>query len=301
MSFDVEPDEGGNRLSVCLTFDFDTHDAWLAGATNPATVSRGEFGAVAVPRVLDLLARKDIKGSFYVPGYTATNYPWLVEQIHAAGHEIGHHGWAHEDAGAVELDVQREIFDKGARALEKIIGSRPVGYRSPNGSYNDDTIKVLLENEIRYNSHFSASDFNPYYLRDDVWSGPGDFEFGEPVDIVEMPFAWHLDDFVHFEFIGGFSPVLNPPSVVREIWQGDFDWAYDNVAGGVVVLCMHPGVIGRGHRLRMLEGLIDYMGSRLGVSFERVVDHAMAWHEANPLAEYRKIRSAHNPLGRSAI
>ncbi|MGJ3558575.1 hypothetical protein ACR6C2_04855 [Streptomyces sp. INA 01156] len=193
------------------------------------------------------------------------------------------------------MDVQREIFEKGARALEKIVGSRPLGYRSPNGSYNGDTVKVLVENGVLYNSHFSASDFRPYYMRNDVWNGPGNFEFGEPVDIVEMPFAWHLDDFVHFEFIGGFTPVLDPPSVVREIWQGDFDWAYDNVPGGVVILCMHPGVIGRGHRLRMLEELIDHMKSRPGVVFERVIDHATAWRTANPLDAYRKIRSPHNP------
>lgn len=283
------------RLTVCLTFDFDTHDAWLAGATNPATVSRGEFGAVAVPRVLASLARYGIKGSFYVPGFTATNYPWLVEEIKAAGHEIGHHGWVHEEAGAVSADEQREIYEKGAEALECIVGERPLGYRSPGGSYSSDTAKLLLDNGIVYNSHFSASDFRPYYMRDDVWKGPGDFEFGDPIDIVEMPFAWHLDDFVHFEFIGGFSTALNPPSTVREIWQGDFDWAYENEPDGVLILCMHPGVIGRGHRLKMLEGLIEYMQARPGVVFERMIDHAQDWRRANPLAEYRTIRTPHNP------
>lgn len=295
MSTDPATTGSSPRLTVCLTFDFDTHDAWMAGSTNPAWVSRGEFGAVAVPRILDLLAAKDVPASFYVPGYTATNYPWLVEQIAEAGHEIGHHGWKHELAGEVSIDEQREIYEKGAGALEKILGSRPVGYRSPNGSYSGETVEVLLENGVEYNSHFSASDFSPYYLRQDKWTGPGEFEFGEPTSIVEVPFAWHLDDFVHFEFIGGFSTTLNPPSAVREVWQGDFDWAYDNVPGGVVVLCMHPGVTGRGHRLRMLEGLIDYMASRPGVVFERVVDHVRTWRTANPLEEYRRIRSPHNP------
>lgn len=285
----------GADLTVCLTFDFDTHDAWLAGATNPAHVSRGEFGAVAVPRVLDLLSRKDIDASFYVPGYTATNYPWLVEAIHGSGHEIGHHGWVHEEAAGRGIDGQREIFEKGASALEAVIGERPVGYRSPNGSYDSDSLTVLLENEIIYDSHFSASDFVPYYLRDDVWPAPGDFQFGPPINIVEMPFSWHMDDFVHFEFLGGFTTTLNPPSVVREIWQGDFDWAYENAPGGVLVVCMHPGVIGRGHRLRMLEGLIDHMQDQPGVKFERMADYARRWRDANPLAQYALTRGPHNP------
>lgn len=290
------PTDDGRRLSVCLTFDFDTHDAWLASSTNPAHVSRGEFGAVAVPRILEVLERHSVPASFYVPGFTATNYPWLVEQIHDAKHEVGHHGWKHEEAGAVSLDAQREIYEKGAAALAAITGSRPLGYRSPNGSYSADTVQVLLENDVFYNSHFSASDFMPYYMRRDRMDSPGHFEFGDPVDIVEMPFAWHLDDFVHFEHLGGFSPTLNPPSAVREIWQGDFDWAYDNVPGGVVILCMHPGVIGRGHRLRMLEDLIVYMASRPGVTFDRVLDRARAWRTANPLHEYRAVRGPHNPL-----
>lgn len=283
-------------ISVCLTFDFDTHDAWLAGQTDPAVVSRGEFGAVAVPRVLALLSRHGIAASFYVPGFTAENYPWLVEDIHAAGHEIGHHGWIHENAGTLSIDEQRSIYDKGATALERITGVKPLGYRSPNGSYSPDTVDVLTENGVVYNSHFSASDFYPYYLRRDSWPEPGIFTFGEPTEIVEMPFAWHLDDFVHFEFIGGFSTTLNPPSAVREIWQGDFDWAHENAPGGVVILCMHPGVIGRGHRLKMLDDLIGYMKARPGVRFERVLDHALAWRSANPIDEYRKVRSPHNPL-----
>jgi len=299
MPIDSESTPRDPRLSVCLTFDFDTHDAWLAGSTNPAHVSRGEFGAVGLPRVLELLERKGVRGSFYVPGFTATTYPWLVEDIHAGGHEIGHHGWMHEEAGAVPRDEQQEIFERGASALESITGARPVGYRSPNGSYSGDTLGILLENGISYNSHFSADDFSPYYLRADQWNGSGAFEFGEPVDIVEIPFAWHLDDFVHFEFLGGFSPVLNPPSAVREIWQGDFDWAYDNAPGGILVLCMHPGVIGRGHRLRMLEELIDYMAGKPGVVFERVVDRAEAWRSSNPLDRYRSTRGPHNPRPRT--
>ena len=59
------------RLSVCLSFDFDAMSVWIASTDNPATVSRGEFGAVAVPRILALIERRHARETFFVPGHTA--------------------------------------------------------------------------------------------------------------------------------------------------------------------------------------------------------------------------------------
>ncbi|MGX1811946.1 polysaccharide deacetylase family protein [Nocardia sp. NPDC055321] len=272
------------KPTVCLTFDFDALSGWVAESQNPADVSRGEFAAVAVPRVLDLLDRHGIKATFFIPGHTALAYPRQVLDIQRRGHEIGHHGWAHESAGDFDIDTQREVLAKGFDALQKVTGERPVGYRAPRGSYSQDTIGLLLESGVRYNSHFSASDFHPYYLRlGDKWSATDRYTFGKTVDLVEMPFAWHLDDFVHFEFYGGFNSVMNPPSAVREVWQEEFDYAYENEPGAVVVLCMHPEVIGRGSRIRMLDSLIGYMAGRPGVTFARMSDYAAAWAADNPV------------------
>ncbi|MGB3373893.1 MAG: polysaccharide deacetylase [Microbacterium sp.] len=242
---------------------------------------------MAVPRVLDLLDRHNIKATFFVPGHTALAYPQQVIAIRDRGHEIGHHGWVHEAAGELDDDAQREVFAKGFEALDKVVGVRPVGYRSPGGSYNAATIRILEENGFLYNSHFSSSDFFPIYLRrGDKWNATDPFVFGEPIDLVEMPFAWHLDDWVHFEFLGGFCTSLNPPSVVREAWQGEFDYAYQNAPGGVLVLCMHPEVIGRGSRITMLDQLLSYMAGHPGVEFARMQDYAEQWRNRMPLQDW---------------
>ena len=52
------------NLSVCLSFDFDAMCVWIAGTDNPATISRGEFGAVAIPRILALLERHHARATF---------------------------------------------------------------------------------------------------------------------------------------------------------------------------------------------------------------------------------------------
>ena len=272
------------RLSVCLTFDFDAMSVWIASTDNPATISRGEFGAVAVPRILALLERHDALATFFVPGHTALAYPDLIRRIRDAGHEIGHHGWVHENPAGFDHQGERQVFERGLEALDQVAGVRPDGYRSPAADFSVNTIDVLLEYGMRYDSSCSGSDFTPYYLRQgDRWSKTEPYVFGEPRDLVELPFSWALDDWPHFEFEAGWSTEQSSPSTVREIWQGEFDYAYANCPGGVYVLTMHPQVIGRGHRITMLEGLIEYMGGHEGVRFEPMIRYAERWREANPL------------------
>jgi peptidoglycan/xylan/chitin deacetylase (PgdA/CDA1 family) len=276
------------RLSVCLSFDFDAMSVWIASTDNPATISRGEFGAVAVPRILALLERRHVRATFFVPGHTALAYPELVREIDAAGHEIGHHGWVHENPAKQGSEGERAVFERGLEALDRVAGVRPTGYRSPAAEFSRDTIDVLLEYGMRYDSSCSGSDFTPYYLRQgDRWSKTEAYEFGEPADLVELPFSWLLDDFPHFEFEVGWSTDQSPPSTVREIWQGEFDYAYEQCPGGVFVLTMHPQVIGRGSRMAMLDDLIAHMAARDGVAFEPLVEHAERWRGENPHERWR--------------
>jgi peptidoglycan-N-acetylglucosamine deacetylase len=276
------------RLSVCLTFDFDAMSVWIASTDNPATISRGEFGAVAVPRILDLLARHNAPSTFFIPGHTALAYPDHVRNIRDAGHEIGHHGWVHENPAGFDRDGERAVFERGLEALDRAAGVRPQGYRSPAADFSVNTIDVLVEYGMRYDSSCSGSDFTPYYLRrGDRWSKTGPYEFGQPADLVELPFSWILDDFPHFEFEVGWSTEQSPPSTVREIWQAEFDYAYAHCPGGVYVLTMHPQVIGRGSRITMLEQFLAYMGEHDGVQFEPMIRYAERWRAGNPLESTR--------------
>jgi peptidoglycan/xylan/chitin deacetylase (PgdA/CDA1 family) len=77
---------------------------------------------------------------------------------------------------------------------------------------------------------------------------------------------------------------------VFQIWSGDFDYLYNKMKSGVFILTLHPQVIGRGHRLLMLEKLIKYMKSHDGVTFQTMEAYAAAWKDANPFAEARLAR-----------
>jgi peptidoglycan/xylan/chitin deacetylase (PgdA/CDA1 family) len=258
------------RLTCCLTFDFDAVSIWLAmGQTGPSSRSRGEFGAYAVPRILDLLGRHTVAASFCIPGHTAYAYPHLVEEIRDRGHEIVHHGFVHEAPNSLDERAERAALQSGLDALERTAGVRPVGYRSPSWELSERSVELLLEYGFRYDSSCMAQDFYPYFLRaGDSWSLDGPIEFGVETTLLELPVTWGLDDFPPFEPIWPHSTGLTAPSAVAEIWKGDFDWAYANCPQGIFILTMHPQVIGRGHRLAMLEQLIGYFSSHEDVAFD---------------------------------
>jgi peptidoglycan-N-acetylglucosamine deacetylase len=274
-----------SRFSVCLTFDFDAMSPWIGTVKtrNPSTMSRGELCAVFLPRILELLARYKIRATFFTPGHTALAYPDLMKRIHAEGHEIGHHGWVHENPAEFDEAGERRTLERGLEALKKACDVVPRGYRSPAWDVSENTIPLLREFKFLYDSSFMGNDYSPYYLRQgDKWPIDEQYVFGHETDLVEIPVAWHLDDFPNFEYVPGYPAALNPPSAVEEMWLGDFQWGYANKPGGVLDITMHPQVIGRGHRLLMLERVIQAIKEHADAAFETMTAVADRWKTQNP-------------------
>jgi peptidoglycan-N-acetylglucosamine deacetylase len=266
-----------------LTFDFDAISVWIGpmAAKSPSMISRGEFGVLGVERILRLLDKKEIKASFFIPGHTADTYPDSVRAIVVAGHEVGHHGYLHENPVALpSKEAERAVMERGLEALDKAAGIRPTGYRSPAWDNSPHTIDLLLEYEFRYESSLMAADYFPHWCRTgDVIHPEGRYEFGPLVDLVEMPVSWNLDDFPHFEYIrleNRISPGLSAASKVEEIWRDEFTYMYAEAPGGVLTITMHPQVIGRGHRMLMLERVLDFYASHDNVAFTTLADAAEA-------------------------
>jgi peptidoglycan/xylan/chitin deacetylase (PgdA/CDA1 family) len=263
-----------SNSTVCLTFDFDALCIWLGprASLSPSAISRGEFAVVGVQRILKVLATRGITGTFFIPGHTVETYPDSVKAIIAAGHEVGHHGYLHENPCALpSRDAERDILLRGFEAFDKVAGVRPEGYRSPAWDNSPHTIELLLDQGFTYESSLMAHDFRPYWCRvGDEAVSDGPYRFGTPVDLVEMPVSWVLDDFPHFEFLRSGAtvyPGLSAGSKVEEIWQDEFDFMVREEPGGVFNLTMHPEIIGRGYRILMLERLIDHMRENAEVQF----------------------------------
>jgi peptidoglycan/xylan/chitin deacetylase (PgdA/CDA1 family) len=268
-----------NPYSVCLTFDFDALSVWLGGypRATPAMLSRGEYGArVAVPRILSLLAAYDIPATFFIPGHTAESFPQLIEAILTAGHEVAHHGYGHEDPSTQTPDEERRSLERGLEVLTRLLGGPPLGYRSPSWDYSSVTLSLLVEHRFLYDSSLFAGDYHPYRPRlGDQASTESPLRMGAEVDLWEFPVDFCLDDWPHFTF--NFDPVrvgLSAPSKVFEIWAGEFDYMVSHEQSGVFTLTMHPQVIGRGHRMALLERFIQHVLSGKAAGFARMVDVA---------------------------
>jgi len=281
-------DGSPQRGTICLTFDFDTVSALMNNfqASTPGVLSRGEFGGrVGIYRILEVLDRYSIPATFFVPGYSAESFPEAMNEIVARGHEVGHHSYLHESPTAYtgDLNAERDMYLRGIDALERVCGVRPTGYRSPGWDLTWDSVGILSELGFEYDSSLAADDYQPYFARvGDEAPLEGGYRFGRESSLVEIPVSWSWDDFPQFEFVASPSFTANTlanPSKVFEIWAADVDYMVARVPDGVFDLTMHPQVMGRGHRILLLERFIEYCRTHPSLAFSTVADVARAFRE----------------------
>src|SRR3954454_16654676 len=151
---------------VCLTFDFDGPSLWIQrGMTTPTAISRGEFGAVAVPRLLRLLAERAIPATFFIPGHTIETYPDVCRMIVDAGCEVGLHGYAHEFNPALSESEERAVMTRSQELVERLCGAAARCFRAPSGDPTAQTLALLVEHGVAYDSSLMGHDYRPYRLR----------------------------------------------------------------------------------------------------------------------------------------
>ena len=138
------------ELLVCLTFDHDNASSMISRKlTSPTMISRGDFGIVAVPRILDLLHRHNIPTTWFIPGHTIESYPTSVRAVADAGHEIGNHGWTHRIPATLGRDGEEEELVRGNEAIVALTGRKPRGYRSPSWDLSPHSVDLLLKHRVR--------------------------------------------------------------------------------------------------------------------------------------------------------
>ena len=271
------------RHIVCLSFDFDAMSAFIAsGMTTPTPISRGEFGAVGALRILDLLESRGIPSSWYIPGVTIGTYPEICERVAAAGHEIGHHGWTHVPPAKLSRRQEHDGLLRANEAIEALSGRKARGYRSPSWDLSPHTVDLLLAEGFVYDSSMMGHDYLPYRARSgDVVTLEEAVEFGTKTPLIEMPVSWSLDDYPHFEYArhsSGTLPGLKAGSAVLENWIADYRYMAREYEWGVAIYTFHPSVTGRGHRMLVLEELIDTL-AREGAEFMTIEDAAAEFVE----------------------
>jgi peptidoglycan-N-acetylglucosamine deacetylase len=247
----------GARCAVALSFDAD-HETFEMGQGGQAIgrLAWGEFGRrVGVPRILALLERHGVPASFFVPAVSALIDPDEPRRIAAAGHEVGIHGWIHENNSLLPYDTERDLMLRARDTLARLAGRDPVGLRSANWDTSPHTVQIVREMGLIYDSSLMA-DEEPYELLLD----------GQRTGLVEVPVEWLRDDAVYLLF--NRNPATRPyttPEDVLSIFRREFDAAHDE--GSVFQLVMHPFVIGYRSRIWILDEIIRHARSRGAVWF----------------------------------
>ena len=96
--------------------DVDAVAGWLGsygGEDSPDDISRGMFaGEVGMPRLVNLFKRFGIKTTWFIPGHSIETFPEQTAMVVDAGHEIGIHGYTHENPIAMTPEQEEAVLDK---------------------------------------------------------------------------------------------------------------------------------------------------------------------------------------------
>lgn len=117
-------------------------------------------------RILELLAKHDVKATFFVLGWIAERVPDLVVEVEAAGHEIGTHGYSHQLLTHIDEDAFDADIKKSLDVLRGLVKTDILGFRAPSFSVTKKTmwaIDVLQRNGLRYDSSIFPVGFHPDY------------------------------------------------------------------------------------------------------------------------------------------
>jgi peptidoglycan/xylan/chitin deacetylase (PgdA/CDA1 family) len=249
---------GESAAIAVLSFDVDAESPILAQgrryADHAMVMTHQAYGPlVGVPRLLRLLADFDLKATFFVPGLTADRYPQAVEQIVAAGHEVGHHSYSHISPVDLGAAGEREDFERALAALERV-GVRPTGHRSALWEASWDSASLVAEYGLEYDSTLMDDD-KPYRLTTPKGT------------IVELPPHWSLDDWEQYAFLPR-PPIgvnIESPAKVLDLWRGELDAMARY--GCLFMLTNHPFLSGRPGRVETLRKLIEHALGRGDVAF----------------------------------
>ena len=132
--------------AVSVTFDNLGEAAQLELGMWPEDVPYGEHFTVleVLPRLLELLAARGVRATFFVEGLNAEMYPDALRELAQAGHEVAVHAWRHEEWAALDAATEATLLDRATDAMRSI-GLEPRGFRPPGGGLSARTLSLLGE------------------------------------------------------------------------------------------------------------------------------------------------------------
>ncbi|KAI1451751.1 family 4 carbohydrate esterase [Annulohypoxylon moriforme] len=286
---------GKKKVLVGYGVDIDAVAGWLGsygGEDSTSDISRGIWaGTIGTRRLLKLFEKYSIKASWFIPGHSLETFPEECAMVRDAGHEIGLHGYSHENPVDMTLEQQRDVLDKTYRLLTEFCGKPPKGSVAPWWETSKEGTELMLSYGIEYDHSMSHEDCQMYWLRTgDTWTKYATLSLppprppntvnkaeewmkplvkGQPTGMVEIPGSWYIDDLPPMMFMKNSANShgwVNPRDV-EDIWRDHFDYFYREYDEFIFPMTIHPDVSGRPHVLLMHERLIEHINKHEGVEW----------------------------------
>ena len=277
------PWPNGARCACCITFDMDA-DSLIHlhypsdGYRRASAISMLQYGPqIAIPRIVETYRRLGIKQTFFVPAWCAETYPEAIETILAGEHEIGHHGYLHENPVHQSRDEQADWMDRSIAVIERMTGQKPRGWRAPLYNFSDHSADLLVERAFEYDASLMGDDV-PYIVE----ASGGSF--------VELPSHWGLDDWPQYvqSMDLDYMMPIRAPRAGWEIFAQEFGAAYRH--GGLWVPVMHPFATGRLSRWEVVTEFLEGVLSKGDVWFAPMEDIAAHVRKVTASGDYEPRR-----------
>ena len=298
------------EIFCSIGVDVDAVAGWLGsygGEDSPDDISRGVFaGEVGSRRLLKLFDKYGLRTTWFIPGHSIETFPEETALVVEAGHEVGMHGYSHENPISMTREQEEAVLLKCIGLIEQVCGRRPTGYVAPWWEFSNVTNELLLKHGIKYDHSLMHRDFHPYYVRvgdswtkidyskqPEEWMKP--LVRGEETDLIEIPASWYLDDLPPMMFIKAApnSHGFVNPRHLEEIWRDQFDYVYREEDYAVFGMTIHPDVAGRPQVLLMLERLIEHISQFDGVRWATMDEIADDFAQRYPRNENARPVTTH--------
>ena len=258
------------QSAYCFTIDVDAESPqiWRSRTTGIRGLNQLEQRRYGLREglwhLLGLLKQYEVAATCFVPVYEASSRPWLLEELTRQGHEIGLHGKVHETVHDLEPGVFAEIVQEGLDFVEEVTGKRPQGFRSPSWEMTPQSLEILRNSGLTYDSSLSGYD-HPY-----EWDG----------GLVELPIQWPLDDAVFFRYVGGGGDT-SPPTATGQVCTAWLDACMAlHGCGGLAVSTVHPWLTGRSYRMALAEALLIHASQTQGL-WTATLGQVADWHKTS--------------------
>lgn len=264
----------GVRLPIIISVHHQSEEAAVVfddGQIDPFDFSERQYGGRrGAWRLLEIMARHAVLGTWIICGATLEKYPDISRAVKKAGHAIAGHTYEHEMMCNYPPQQELELIKKTVAVFEDLLGERLRGWRTCFASHN--TIDLLLEH---FNFEWDASIWNddlPYVIE------------GYGHKLLEIPFSSYSDASLAIQITNPMPPTQfctwhsNTPEFVLGALKAQFDALYERGADKPVLmpLTVHDFIVGRPSRSRVLDEFITYANQFEGVVFT-THDQVTSW------------------------